>query len=121
MTAAKVRIYHNPRCTKSRETLALLREHEVEPEVVLYLEATPSEEELKALIKKLGIEPHALLRTKEAAYAEAGLERGSSLDEIVSAIVAHPVLLERPVVVIGERAVIGRPPERVLELLPKNA
>jgi arsenate reductase len=117
MTDAKVRIYHNPRCTKSRETLALLREHDVEPEVVLYLETPPSAKELKALIKKLGIEPHALLRSKEAAYAEAGLERGSSLSEIVEAIVEHPILLERPVVVVGERAVIGRPPERVLELL----
>lgn len=118
MTAAKVRIYHNPRCTKSREALALLREHELEPDVVLYLESVPSAKELKALIKKLGIEPHALLRSKEAAYAEAGLSRTSSLDGIVNAIVQHPILLERPVVVVGDRAVIGRPTERVLEILP---
>jgi arsenate reductase len=119
MTVANVRIYHNPRCSKSREALALLRERAIEPEVVLYLEATPSAKELEVLIRKLAIEPHSLLRSKEAAYSEAGLSRESTLDEIVSAIVAHPILLERPVVVVGDRAVIGRPPERVLELLEK--
>jgi arsenate reductase len=117
MSSEKVRIYHNPRCTKSRETLALLRQHEVEPEVVLYLDATPSAKELEALIKKLGIRAHDLLRTKEAEYADAGLGRDSSLDEIVTAIIAHPILLERPIVVVGDKAVIGRPPERVLTLL----
>jgi arsenate reductase (glutaredoxin) len=117
MTFTDARIYHNPRCSKSRETLALLRTHGVEPEVVLYLEATPSADDLQVLLRKLGIAAHDLLRTKEAAYAEAGLTRESSLDEIVNAIIERPILLERPVVVIGNRAVIGRPPERVLELI----
>ncbi len=117
MSSEKARIYHNPRCSKSRETLALLRDNELEPEVVLYLEATPSAQELEALIEKLGVAPHDLLRTKEAAYAEAGLNRDSSREQIVAAIVAYPILLERPIVVMGDKAVIGRPPERVLTLL----
>jgi arsenate reductase len=113
----KVRIYHNPRCTKSRETLALLREHELEPEIVEYLKDPPSAAELEQLIDKLGIEPHALLRTKEAPYAELGLSKQSTRAQIVQAIVQHPVLLERPIVVVGKRAAIGRPPENVLPLL----
>ena len=113
----KVRIYHNPRCSKSRETLALLREQGVEPEVVDYLKTPPSAAELRGLAKKLGAGPHALLRSKEPAYAAAGLGPDSDLDEVVAAIVKEPVLLERPVVVVGERAAIGRPPERVLALL----
>ncbi|MET0285703.1 MAG: arsenate reductase (glutaredoxin) [Polyangiales bacterium] len=117
----KVRIYHNPRCTKSRETLALLREHDVEPEVVEYLKQPPSEAELEQLLGKLGVEPHALLRTKEAPYAELGLSKKSTRSQIVAAIVAHPVLLERPIVVVGKRAAIGRPPENVLPLLENLA
>ncbi|MFT3926584.1 MAG: arsenate reductase (glutaredoxin) [Myxococcales bacterium] len=117
MTADKARIYHNPRCSKSREALALLREHGIEPEVVLYLEHPPSARELEVMLGQLGVEPRALLRTKEDAYAESGLTEESSMREIADAIVAQPILLERPLVVIGDRAVIGRPPERVLELL----
>ena len=117
MPSEKARIYHNPRCSKSRETLALLRENDFEPDVVLYLEAPPSERELRTLIEMLGVSPHDLLRTKEAPYVELGLSQASSADEIVAAIVKHPVLLERPIVVVGDKAVIGRPPERVLTLL----
>jgi arsenate reductase len=116
---SKVRIYHNPRCTKSRETLALLREHGVEPEVVEYLKEPPSAEQVDQLIGKLGLEPHALLRTKEAPYAELGLSKKSTRAQITSAIVEHPILLERPIVVVGKRAAIGRPPENVLSLLEK--
>src|SRR4051812_17573951 len=106
-----VRIYHNPQCSKSRATLALLREHGLEPQVVLYLEVPPSSDELLELASKLAGEASKLVRTQEQAYAESGLRADSSLLEIVSAIAAAPSLLERPIVVVGERAAIGRPPE----------
>jgi arsenate reductase len=112
-----VRIYHNPRCTKSRETLALLREQGVEPEIVEYLKTPLSARDVKALAKQLGGSPHALVRSKEEAYAKLGLSAKSSLDAIAKAIAEEPILLERPVVVVGERAAIGRPPENVLALL----
>jgi arsenate reductase len=112
-----VRIYHNPHCSKSRETLALLRERGIEPEVVLYLERAFGETELEQLIGKLGVLAHAVLRTKEEAYRTAKLSEESDAREIVAAIRDAPILLERPIVVVGERAVIGRPPERVLTLL----
>lgn len=110
-------IYYNPACSKCRQTLALLHERALEPTVVRYLERSLDEAEINRLIDRLGIEPHALLRTKEAAYREAGLSSSSSRDAIVSAIAAHPILLERPIVVHGTRAVICRPPENVLSLL----
>lgn len=110
-------IYHNPRCSKSRETLALLREHNAEPEIVDYLKDPPSKDQLRELIRMLGGDAHALLRTKEAPYKELGLSPSSSADAIVNAIVQHPVLLERPIVVRGGKAAIGRPPENVLSLL----
>lgn len=110
-------IYHNPRCSKSRQVLALLVERGVEANVICYLDDPPSVATLDALIDKLGIEPHALLRSKENAYSDVGLTPDSSRSAIIAAIVDHPILLERPVIVRGERAVIGRPPARVLELL----
>jgi arsenate reductase len=115
-----VRIYHNPRCTKSRETLALLRDKGVDPEVVEYLKTPPTVSEVKALIGKLNIAPGALLRTKEEPYATLGLSPTSSLDAVARAIAKEPVLLERPVVVVGDKAAIGRPPEKVLALLAKT-
>lgn len=117
MAKDKVRIYHNPRCTKSRETLALLEERGIEPEVVEYLKTPPSASEVKALAKKLGLSPHALVRSKEEAYKRLGLSKSSSLDEIANAIAEEPILLERPVVVVGSKAALGRPPENVLALL----
>jgi arsenate reductase len=117
MVTAAVRIYHNPRCSKSREALALLRERDIEPEVVLYLQSELGEGELKELVRKLGVPPHAILRSKEDAYSEAGLSEQSSLGEIVKAIRKAPILLERPIVVVGKRAAIGRPPEKILALL----
>ena len=110
-------IYHNPRCSKSRQTLALLEEHGVEPEIVQYLNTPPDADTLRGLIKKLGLKrAHDLLRTKEAEYREAGLDADADDDTVIAAIVAHPKLMERPVVVKGARAVLGRPPENVLEL-----
>ena len=110
-------IYHNPRCSKSRQALALLRDRGIEPEIIEYLKSPPTADEIKELVAVLGIEPHDLLRAKEAPYAELGLSTASSLDEIASAIASEPLLLERPIVVRGKRAIIARPPERVDDIL----
>ena len=110
-------IYHNPRCSKSRQALALLRENGVELEVIEYLKTLPDEAALRDLLKKLGLCAHDILRTKEDAYVRCGLSPESFEAEILSAIVAYPILLERPIIVKGNRAVIGRPPENVCELL----
>ncbi len=111
-------LYHNPRCSKSRQTLALLEENGVSPEIVLYLDTPPGAAELKVLLGKLGIDARALLRKGEEAYKSEGLADASlSDDELVAAMMAHPKLIERPIVVKGDRAVLGRPPENVLDLL----
>lgn len=113
-----MKLYHNARCSKSRGTLELLRERGIEPEIVHYLEAPPSPAELRDLLRKLGTGARGLLRTGEPEYAELGLADPSlGEDALVAAMAAHPRLIERPVFVHGDRAVIGRPPERVLELL----
>ncbi len=112
-----VTIYHNPRCSKSRNTLALLEEHGVQPEVVLYLENPPTRAQIEQLLDKLGIDATQLVRRGEDDYKAAGLGRDSSAAEIVAAMVRYPRLIERPIVVRGERAVLGRPPENALELL----
>lgn len=114
---AKVKIYHNPRCSKSRATLALIQDKGIEPEIVEYLQTPPSAGEVSELIDLLGIEPHHLLRTKESEYKKAGLSKDSTRKQIATAIAQYPRLLERPVVVVGKKAVIGRPPENVLDLL----
>jgi arsenate reductase len=110
-------IYHNPRCSKSRNTLALLQEKGVEPDVVLYLETPPSEAEIRSLLTRLGIEAAELVRRGEEEYRQAGLGKDSTAEDYIAAMAAFPRLLERPIVVSGSRAVLGRPPENVLELL----
>ena len=111
-------IYHNPRCSKSRQTLQLLQENNIEPDVVLYLETPPDAATLKVLLKKLGIAPRELLRKGEDAYKELNLkDTGHSDDTLIQAMVSNPKLIERPIVVKGDKAVLGRPPENVLELL----
>ena len=113
-----VTIWHNPRCSKSRQTLALLREHGVEPEIVEYLKTPPAADELEAVLDKLGMEPRELMRRKEAAYREAGLDDpGLGRRALVEAMTAHPVLIERPVVLAKGNAALGRPPENVLAIL----
>ncbi len=112
-----VRIYHNPRCSKSRETLALLRDRGVEPTVVEYLKAPPTRKEIERLIEMLGGDPHVLVRAKEPAYKVSGLSKTSSSREVAAAVAAEPVLLERPIVVKAGKAAIGRPPESVLDIL----
>jgi len=111
-----VTIYHNPRCGKSRATLALLEKKGVRPRVVEYLKTPPDKAELKRLLRLLGMSPRDLLRAKEAK--EAGLDRpGLSDDEIIAGMVKHPIVIERPIVVAGSRAALGRPPEAVLKIL----
>ena len=113
-----VQIFHNPRCSKSRATLALLEEQGVVAEVVLYLETPPTASELDAIVKKLGCEPRELMRKGEAAYKESGLEdEGLSRDALLEAMVGEPILIERPIVVNGDKAAVGRPPESVLDIL----
>lgn len=114
-------IYHNPRCSKSRQTLALLRAHGIEPKILLYLDSPPDKETLKTLIKKLDLSVRDVLRKGEEAYKSLHLKDESlSTEALLDAIVAHPKLLERPIVVLGGRAILGRPPENVLQLVSQK-
>lgn len=113
-----VTIYHNPRCSKSRETLKLLKDRGIEPVVVEYLKTPPSAAELEDILAKLGLEPRQLLRKKEAPYAELNLaDPGLDRAALIDAMVRHPVLIERPIVLAQDKAAIGRPPESVLSIL----
>ncbi len=116
MSKSGVTIYHNPKCSKSRQALALIESAGVSPQVVLYLQQPPTAAEVKALLKKLGLNAADIIRHKEAQEEGVALT-GAAEDALVSAIAAHPRILERPIVVKGDRAVVGRPPEKVLELL----
>ncbi|GJL94113.1 MAG: arsenate reductase [Hyphococcus sp.] len=113
-----VTIYHNPRCSKSRQALALLEEKGVEPEIVLYLESPPTPAALKDIVKKLKVEsPRDIMRRNESVYTEQQLDGVTNSDALVEAMAANPILIERPIVVKGDKAAIGRPPESVLEIL----
>ncbi|MDH3508979.1 MAG: arsenate reductase (glutaredoxin) [Gammaproteobacteria bacterium] len=113
----KPRIYHNPRCSKSRTTLELLRSRGIEPEVIEYLKAPPPAQALKALLGKLGLEPRDIVRTGEAEFKESGIDLSAADDDTVLALIAeHPKILQRPIVETARAARIGRPPEQVLEL-----
>ncbi len=111
-------IFHNPRCSKSRQTLQLLQENGVEPEVVEYLKVPPSKTRLKQILKMLGLKPRELMRRNEAEYKELGLaDESLTQEQLIDAMLATPKLIERPIVINGDKAVIGRPPENVLEIL----
>ena len=111
-----VTIYHNPRCGKSRDTLALLETRGIKPRVIEYLKTPPDVATLKQLLKQLGLTPRQLLRKKEAA--EAGLDDPKlSDDQLIKGMVANPIVIERPIVVSGTKAALGRPPEAVLKIL----
>ena len=111
-----VTIYHNPRCGKSRDTLALLEKRGIQPRIVEYLKTPPDAATLKKLLKQLGLTPRQLLRKKEAA--EAGLDDPKlSDDQLIKGMVANPIVIERPIVVNGDKAALGRPPESVLKIL----
>ncbi len=113
-----VTIYHNPRCSKSRQTLQLLAENRIELEVVEYLKTPPDRATLEHLLQLLGLEPCQLMRRKEKAYQELGLDDPDlSRDQLIDAMLAHPKLIERPIVVSNGKAAIGRPPESVLDIL----
>lgn len=112
-------LYHNPRCSKSRGALELLEARGLTPTVVRYLETPPSPAELKTLLARLGIGARQLLRTGEEEYQSLGLaDTGLSDDQLIDAMSQHPRLIERPILVVGDKAVVGRPTEKVLEILP---
>ncbi|HWH90001.1 MAG TPA: arsenate reductase (glutaredoxin) [Pseudomonas sp.] len=112
-------LYHNPRCSKSRGALELLEARGLSPTIVRYLETPLNATQINALLGKLGISARQLLRTGEEEYKSLNLaDAGLSEQQLIAAIAAHPKLLERPILEVGDKAVIGRPPEKVLELLP---
>jgi len=113
-----IRIYHNPRCSKSRQTLQLLQEQAIEPEVIEYLKTPPSAGELAKVLKMLGLAPRDLIRRKEAEYKSSGADNPELSDtQLIEIMVAHPKLIERPIVINDGKAAIGRPPEQVLDIL----
>jgi len=115
----QVKIYHNPRCSKSRRTLEIIQEQGVEPTILEYLKTPPNHQELDSILNALKMQPRELMRTGETEYLEHNLDDSSlSRDQLIAAMVKYPKLLERPVVVVGDQAVIGRPPESVLTILP---
>lgn len=118
MNTMTLSIYHNPRCSKSRQTLQLLEQQGAEPEVIEYLKTPPDAETLKRLLKMLGLGPRELMRSKEPEYKASGADDASLSDaQLIDLMVANPKLIERPIVVKDGKAAIGRPPERVLEIL----
>ena len=114
----KVTLYHNPRCSKSRQALELLRNRDIEPEIVEYLKNPPSIAELDTILKMLGMEPRDLMRRKESVYKDLALD-DESLDRhsLLQAMVEHPILIERPIAVVDARAALGRPPENILDII----
>ena len=112
-----MKIYHNPRCSKSRETLSILEENGITPDIIMYLNDTPSKEQLQDLLNKLGMQPSQILRKGEKIYKENFKEKEISEEEWLDILIANPILIERPIVVKGDKAVLGRPPGNVLDLL----
>lgn len=114
----KTTIFHNPRCSKSRQTLDLLNQHGVDAEIVEYLKTPPDSDELGRILDLLGLEPRQLMRTNEAEYSSLKLEDSSlGREQLIAAMVEHPILIQRPIVLANGKAVIGRPLENVLEIL----
>jgi arsenate reductase len=113
-----IQILHNPRCSKSRQTLALLEENGVSPEVVEYLKTPPTAEQLADIVKKLGVSVRDIIRVKEAEYKETGADNDALSDEaVINILITTPKLIERPIVINGDKAAIGRPPENVLAII----
>ena len=118
MNKSRLIMYHNPNCSKSRETLQILEDNHQSPDIIEYLEHPPTAQELKDVIKMLGVSARDLLRTTEPVYRDADLDDDTLTDdEIIEAICEFPALLQRPIVISGTTAVIGRPPTRVLEII----
>ncbi|WP_026309395.1 arsenate reductase (glutaredoxin) [Kangiella aquimarina] len=115
---SEINILHNPRCSKSRQTLALLQENGVEPNVIEYLKNPPSKTKLKQIVKLLGVSPRDIIRTKEAEYKDAGLDNPDlTKEQIIELMVANPKVIERPIVFSNDKAAVGRPPENVLSVI----
>ena len=112
-----ITIYHNPRCGKSRSALTILTEHGIDPVVVEYLKNPPTKDELREILKKLAMKPEQIVRKSEEVCKESHADRKLTDDQWLDALARHPILIERPIVVRGDRAMIGRPPENVLEIL----
>ena len=112
-----VTIYHNPKCSKSRQTLALLEERDMELRIVPYLDSPPSKSELADIVKMLGVRAADIVRTGEDEYQESGLTADSSESDVLDAIIIAPKLMQRPIVICGDQARVGRPPESALEIL----
>ena len=111
-------IYHNPKCSKSRQTLELLKENDITPTIIEYLKTPPTAEALKAILAQPGMAPRDLMRKKEDVYAELKLDNPSlSDDDLIGFMIAHPILIERPIVLAKGKAALGRPPEQVLDIL----
>lgn len=112
-------LYHNPRCSKSRSALQLLEARGLAPTVLRYLETPPSAEQLQVLLGKLGLDARQLLRSGEEEYQALNLANPELTDaQLIEAMAAHPKLIERPILIVGDKAVVGRPPEKILEILP---
>jgi arsenate reductase len=115
---SQVTIYHNPRCSKSRQTLQLLRDQGIEPVVIEYLKTPPTPEQLLEILRLLDKEPRDLMRQQEPEYQDNGLDDPSlSQEQLIASMYTHPILIERPIVLAKGKAAIGRPPEKVLEIL----
>ncbi|MEJ2414040.1 MAG: arsenate reductase (glutaredoxin) [Sulfurimonas sp.] len=112
-----ITIWHNPRCSKSRQALALLDENGCEKEVIKYLEQTPNKSEIKKVLAMLGISPRELMRTKEDIYKKLDLKNENNEEKLIEAMAENPKLIERPIIIKGNKAIIARPPEKALELL----
>lgn len=113
-----VKIYHNPRCSKSRETLQLLKDRGIEPEIIEYLKTPPTAAELSDILNQLGLQPRELMRKKEKEYKETGMDDESlSREDLIEGMVKTPKLIERPIVLANGKAAVGRPPENVLAIL----
>ncbi len=110
-------IWHNPRCSKSRQTLALLEDNGVTPTIRLYLEDVPSAEEIASVLQMLGRSPRELMRTKEAEYKEFQLDRTNDKNALIAAMIKTPKLIERPIVINEDKAAVGRPPEDILKVI----
>ena len=111
-------IYFNPQCSKSRQTLQLLRDQQIVPEVIEYLQTPPTHKELSDILQLLKLEPRQLMRTKESAYQQNNLDDDNLTEQqLIEAMVLHPILIERPIVIHNNKATLGRPPENILEIL----
>ena len=113
-----IRIYHNPKCSKSRQTITLLKEKGIDPEIIEYLKTPPESSEIRNILDLLGLAPREIMRTKETTYNELNLDNPDlSDDELISTMVENPILIERPIVLANGKAAIGRPPENILDII----